>query len=128
VKQNDLIERQDAIDAVIKYAQFLWDRFHEHCNLAGMIDAINSVPQKKDEWIRAEDQPPPAEVTLLGVNEYGDISTGNASKNGVWYFDNDWMADDEVKYWMTLPKPPEHLIERRKEYERRRSSEDAGFY
>ena len=106
---SDLIERQDAINAIIEYARFLLDRFHEPCNLAGMIDAINSVPQKKDEWISAEDQPPPEEVTLIGVNEYGAISTGEAY-NGVWRFDNEWMADDEVKYWMTLPKPPEHLI------------------
>lgn len=73
-------------------------------------------PPKEAEWISAEDQPPIEEVTLLGINEYGAISTGEAY-NGVWRFDNEWMADDEVKYWMTLPKPPEHLIKRRKEYE-----------
>lgn len=52
---DDLISRQDAKDALVEYARFLWDRFHEHCNLAGMLDAIDNVPPAREKNGEEED-------------------------------------------------------------------------
>lgn len=41
---EDLISREEAVKAVQQHAKFLWERYHETCNLAGLLDAIYSVP------------------------------------------------------------------------------------
>lgn len=41
---DDLISRQVATDALTQYAKFLWEKYNEPCNLAGMIDAVDGVP------------------------------------------------------------------------------------
>lgn len=52
---SDLISRKDAIEAITNYAKFLWDNFHEPCNLTGMIDAIEALPTidpvKHGRWV-----------------------------------------------------------------------------
>ena len=50
----ELISRDAAIEAITNYAKFLWDNFHETCNLAGIIDTINALPtaEKVGKWIR----------------------------------------------------------------------------
>ena len=50
----DLISREAAIEAITNYAKFLWDNYHETCNLAGMIDAIEALPtaERVGKWIR----------------------------------------------------------------------------
>ena len=52
----DLIERQAVIEAIINYAKFLWDNYHETCPLAGMIDTIDALPtaEKVGKWVKAE--------------------------------------------------------------------------
>ncbi len=40
---SDYISREAATKAVIDYAQWLWDRFHETCNVPGVTDAIRAV-------------------------------------------------------------------------------------
>lgn len=50
-----LIDADDAIEAITNYAKFLWDNYHETCHLAGMIDAIDSLPTidpvKHGRWV-----------------------------------------------------------------------------
>jgi hypothetical protein len=57
MSDRKIIYADDAIDAITNYGKFLWDNFHETCNLAGMIDAIRNLPsaqskQKKGKWHR----------------------------------------------------------------------------
>lgn len=51
---DDSISREAAIEAITNYAKFLWDNYHETCNLAGMIDAIEALPtaERVGKWIR----------------------------------------------------------------------------
>lgn len=52
---SDLISREAAIEAITNYAKFLWGNFHEKCNSAGMIDAIEALPTidlvKHGKWV-----------------------------------------------------------------------------
>lgn len=49
----ELISREAAIEAMTNYAKFLWDNYHETCNLAGMIDAIEALPTAEmvGKWV-----------------------------------------------------------------------------
>lgn len=49
----ELISREAAIEAMTNYAKFLWDNYHETCNLAGMIDAIEALPtaERVGKWV-----------------------------------------------------------------------------
>ncbi len=59
---DDLISRRAAIDAVVKYATWLWERFHETCNVVGVSDALREVPtaqpeyRQKGKWIIVTDR------------------------------------------------------------------------
>lgn len=54
----ELISREAAIEAITNYAKFLWDNYHETCNLAGMIDAIEALPtaEKVGNWIEVKNR------------------------------------------------------------------------
>ena len=86
---SDLIDRQAAIDAVKKYAKFLWERFNGTCNIPGIIDAIEHVPPAK-RLIRCEERP----------------------KEKGWYFlcyvsrwdGKEWWVPNYPDYWIGPPK------------------------
>lgn len=44
MRDRKIIYADDAIDAITNYSKFLWNNYHETCNLAGMIDAIEGLP------------------------------------------------------------------------------------
>lgn len=53
---DDLISRQAAIDALVNHGKWLWERYHEPCHIAAMIDVIQDLPAaevqevKRGEW------------------------------------------------------------------------------
>ena len=51
----DLIDREETIDAIIKYAKWLWETYHETCSLAGLIDTIYNVPSAEHRRKKGED-------------------------------------------------------------------------
>ena len=48
---SDLIDRQAAKEAITKYAKWLWETYHEPCNLAGIIDTVDNVPTAELELL-----------------------------------------------------------------------------
>lgn len=85
----DLIRRQAAIEAITNYAKFLWDKFHETCNLAGMIEAIEGVPSAEPKQRYTEEE--------LSVFAHG-ISLSLLSKRSAqhWRYDEDTAT--EIKF------------------------------
>lgn len=108
MRMSDLIGRQAAIDAVTKYAKFLWETYHETCNIAGMIDAIDCVPIASP-WHRVEDELPPnakhpgAFCPKVRVLTRWGVTDGwfnpDMGRNGLWcvllwFFMGTWKEDD----------------------------------
>lgn len=52
MNDRKIIYADDAIDAITNYGKFLWNNFHETCNLAGMIDAIETLPSAQPEVVK----------------------------------------------------------------------------
>ena len=88
-KSDDAISRQAAIEAITNYAKFLWDKFHETCNLAGMIEAIEGVPSAEPKQRYTEEE--------LSVFAHG-ISLSLLSKRSAqhWRYDEDTAT--EIKF------------------------------
>lgn len=107
----DLIDRQAAIDALTQRAKFLWDRFHEPCNISGMIDAIDSVPsaQPEQRWhpFTSAYGPDPKEPgTYLLTREGKDSGIRWVEMryyNGVYFETGDFI--NKMIAWAEVPDP-----------------------
>ena len=87
---SDFISRESAVYSVTQYAKFLWDKFHEPCNLAGIIDAINNAKTIDAVEVRhgynvKDDSPSLFECSICGWEDYdtytGDTDTYNYCPN-----------------------------------------------
>ena len=125
MNDRKIIYADDAINAITNYAKFLWNNFHETCNLAGMIDAIETLPSA-DQWIPVSERLSEEEKNVLVTVFFHGLTTKH--KTG-WndhikpkryvevanYFDGNWYSySDEYKVaknrhevmaWMPLPEP-----------------------
>lgn len=60
--------------------------------------ATKALETKQPEWISVEDELPPAGVTILAFDRYGELH--------MHFFGNSKTAKGEITHWMPLPEPP----------------------
>lgn len=107
----ELISREDAIEAITNYAKFLWDNYHETCHLAGMIDAIDSLPTAEPQWTPVTKSLPKNDdwVIVTILDESGDTPWRYTDFG--WYLEeaNCWIVEAEqrtdVIAWAEMPEP-----------------------
>lgn len=92
---SDLIDRGQAMDAIIDYGKYLWERFHEPCHLAGMLNAIENVPSAQ-RWIPVTEQLPEDGKYVLAYSADDDFMTVEARRK---------FEAFQITHWMPLPEP-----------------------
>lgn len=101
----DLISREAAIEAITNYAKFLWKNYHETCNLAGMIDAIDALPAAEPRWIPVTERLPDISGSYLAT-----VYSGKHSPfvNVDYFFKStgewDYYRVDVIA-WAEMPEP-----------------------
>lgn len=109
---GDLIDRQEAINAVTQFAEECWANYRGFVNLSGTIDAIEKVPSSP-RWVRCEEElPKKGEIVIVSdgkrtwdVGQYRCLLSDDRTK---WWWKGHTIKT--VKWWMrkkdALPEPP----------------------
>ena len=98
---NDLIKRQDAIDALNDVSEHYTERGREwHPHVDFMIQAIEALPSAQ-QWIPAKEAEPQEDGKYLICDECGFIDTA-------FYEEDDFeiiVTPNRITAWMPLPEP-----------------------
>lgn len=112
--KDDLIKRQDAIDAIHKSTEkYNYFMGMENYTDEDAIEAINTVPASQVisdvEWIPVSERLPEKETEVLVCSDTGNMEVCGGSMStempGEWIWYTSGWRFGEVVAWMPLPKP-----------------------
>ena len=105
---SDLINRQDAIDALSNGALINYQATGSNNGLVKAIDVIKGLPSAEPRWIPCSERLPEIGEGVLGCSKGGTVDvvwrTMFSNPPGAWDT-NGLIPIEELLAWMPLPEP-----------------------